>query len=179
VPDGDIGDLVDDGIVDDELDDGDGADPAAQSVSRSRRRLENSIGTWRTRATAAEAELATMRAEVAALETRVGSVSQLRASLLENAIRSQAVSLVAPEALEDTVKLLNTSGIVVADDGTIDLVNLKARIEDFVKARPHLAPRVGNRPRSLLGGHSPAPNGHGGGHEEINDLLRSALHGGY
>jgi hypothetical protein len=125
VPDGDIGDLVDDDIVGDELDDGDVADPTAQTVSRSRRRLENSIDSWRSRATVAEAELATMRAEAASLEARVGSVSQLRASLLQTAIRSQATSLVAPEALEDTVRLLNTSDIVVTDDGTIDLAKVK------------------------------------------------------
>jgi hypothetical protein len=178
VPDGDIGDLADDvSIVDDEQDDGDVADPTAQTaVSRSRRRLESSIATWTSRATAAEAELATVRAEAASLEAQLGNVSQLRTSLLETVIRAQAAPLVRAEALDDTVRLVDLSSLKIADDGTIDLADVKSTVEDFVKARPYLAKRAGNgqTARALPGGHgmiAPTPQPH----SEINDLLRRRL----
>lgn len=174
-------DTADDADLDDvdEPDDGDepNGDAAAQTVSRSRRRLAASIARWEGRATVAETELATLRQQNASLQAQVGSVSQLRTSLLQIAVRSQATSMVAPEALEDTVRLLQVQDIVVSVDGKIDLEKVKARVDEFVKARPHLAPRVGRTARSLPGGHSPfAANGHSGTHEEINDLLRTALH---
>lgn len=177
MPDADPDDLIDD-VDDPETDDG--SEPnagGAQTLSRTRRRLQASIDTWQSRATVAETELASLRAQSAALQTQVSSSAQLRASLLQTVIRSQASSLVAPEALEDTVRLLDTRDIVVSDDGKVDLEKVKARVDEFVKARPHLAPRVGaGRLGSLPGGHMPAPNGHSGSHEEINDMLRGALH---
>jgi multidrug efflux pump subunit AcrA (membrane-fusion protein) len=176
--------MADDADLDD-VDDpeaGDGSEPnagAGQAVSRTRRRLQASIDTWQSRATLAEAELTSLRAQSAALQTQVSSSAQLRASLLQTVIRSQASSLVAPEALEDTVRLLDTRDIIVGDDGKVDTEKVKARVDEFVKARPHLAPRVGaGRLGSLPGGHMPSPNGGGGSHEEINDMLRRNLHGG-
>jgi hypothetical protein len=156
----------------------DGSEPnagAAHTGSRSARRLKKSIENWKSRATAAEAECAALDTQIAALQIQVSSSAQLRASLLETVIRSQATPLVAPEAIEDVIRLLDTRDIVVSDDGKVDLEKVKARVDEFVMARPYLAPRVGGgRTQSLPGGHMPAPNGHRG-HEEINDMLRGAL----
>jgi hypothetical protein len=146
-----------------------------QQATRSRRRMERSLDSWKGRAQTAETELATLRQQNTALQAQVGSVSQLRTSLLQTAIRAQAATMVVPEAIDDAVQLLQTGDLTVGDDGKIDQAKVKTALEEFVKNRPHVVPRASNAPQALPGGHNPAPTG-GNGHSDINDLLRRQLH---
>jgi multidrug efflux pump subunit AcrA (membrane-fusion protein) len=146
-----------------------------QQATRSRRRMERSLDTWKGRAQIAETELSTLRQQNAALQAQVGSVSQLRTSLLQTAIRAQAATMVVPEAIDDAVTLLQSGDLTVGDDGKIDQAKVKAALDEFVKNRPHMMPRSTNAPQPLPGGHTAPPTG-GNGHADINDLLRRQLH---
>jgi hypothetical protein len=145
-----------------------------QQATRSRRRMERSLDSWKGRAQAAEAELAAARTQVTSLQAQVGSVSQLRTSLLQTAIRAEAATMIVPEAVDDAVQLLQGSDLTVGDDGKIDLAKVKAKLEEFVKARPYVAPQAGRTSKTLPGGHQGPPTS-SGTHDEINALLRGSL----
>lgn len=146
-----------------------------EQATRARQRLEASRQGWRTRAQTAESELQSARQRVQQLEAQTASVTQLRSSLVASALRATATGVVAPEGLEDAIKLIDTSDLVVADDGTIDLGKVKAKVEAFVKDRPHFAPGRGTQPQPLSGVHGTPPRSAGNlSHAGFNDLVRQA-----
>lgn len=162
----------DEGVIDPDDPDDDADLTRDQRQNRLNKRLRRAAVTARERATTAETELTALRTRIGQLEAQNGSVTQLRTSLLTSAVRAEAAALVIPDALDDTIRLLDLSDLKVGDDGTVDAAKVKEKIEALVKAKPYLAAATGSAARPLPGGHgAPAP---GSGHEGFNQLIRQA-----
>lgn len=162
----------DEGVIDPDDTEDDNDLTRDQRQNRLNKRLRRAATTARERATSAETENAALKTQLAQLTTQNGSVVQLRQSLLTSAVRAEAAALVIPDALDDTIRLLDLSDLKVGDDGTVDAAKVKEKVEALVKAKPYLAAVAGSATRPLPGGHgAPAP---GSGHEGFNQLIRSA-----
>lgn len=143
-----------------------------QRQNRLNRRLRRAATTAREENKRLSAENEAMKTQLAQLTTQNGSVTQLRASLLATAVRAEASTLVVPEALDDTIRLLDLSDLKVGDDGTVDAAKVKEKVAALVKAKPYLAAVAGSATRPLPGGHgAPAP---GSGHDAFNQIIRQA-----
>jgi hypothetical protein len=150
-----------------------------ENASRAQQhRLQSSRANWRNRAQAAEREVETVRAQIQQLESQHAGTDQLKTTLLQTAIRTQAATLVSSStAIDDILRLVDVKDVRVGDDGTIDVAKVKAKVEKLIAAKrfPAGVP-VSRRPRSLPGGHRPIPQATTT-HGEFNDLVRAAAGG--
>lgn len=164
----------DDGIIDPEDPEGDLDLTRDQRQNRLNRRLRSSARTQRERAELMLAENTALKTRIAQLETQAGSVTKLRQSVIELAIRAQAAGMVVPEALDDACKLIDTTDLLADDTGQVDRVKIRAKLEEFLKTRPHLVASQSARTSTLPGGHVPGPQPAAGSHALFNEMVRQA-----
>ena len=153
--------------------------PDIETLLKEVKTLRKEAASWRTKLrTAEEAEEQRRRSEMTELEKLKADLDaerQARATAetqrTQQLLRTQVISAAAKAGLndpEDAVRMLDTSEMTVADDGTVD--GLEQALGALLKAKPYLI-------KSTSGTISPT-NPAGGPQRPSDEQLRQELFGG-
>lgn len=156
-----------------------GEQPDIEGLLKEVKQLRREAASWRTKLrTAEEAEEQRRRSEMTELERLKADLeaerqarAQAEQQRTQQLLRTQVISAAAKAGLndpEDAVRMLDTSEMTVADDGTVD--GLEEALGALLKAKPYLI-------KSTSGMISPT-NPAGGQQRTSDEQLRNELFGG-